>query len=128
MPFLSGKRALIVASPVMSKGQAAGAVGVSIDAAKLSASIDEAIRFPPEVVFYILDGRGQTALHRAGNLIFAFPSDVGSPTLSDAVRTMLSQTEGVVHYRYEGKDRTAVFTRSPMTGWTYVIGTSHPEP
>jgi methyl-accepting chemotaxis protein len=121
----TGKRSLIVASPVLVDGKVAGAVGVSIDAAKLAASLDEAIRFPADVVFYALDAQGQTALHRAGDLIFVFPSDVGSPTLSDAVKTMLSQPEGVVHYRYSGSDRTAVFERSRLTGWIFVMGKSH---
>jgi methyl-accepting chemotaxis protein len=122
----TGKRAVIVASPVVADGRVTGAVGVSVDAAMLAASIDRAIRFPPDVVFYTLDDRGQTALHRAGELIFAFPSDVGSASLADAVKTMLSQPEGVVHYNYAGSDRTAVFTRSPLTGWTYVLGKAHP--
>ena len=122
----TGKRAVIVASPVVADGKVTGAVGVSVDAAMLAASIDRAIRFPPDVVFYTLDGRGQTALHRAGELIFAFPSDVGSATLADAVKTMLSQPEGVVHYHYAGNDRTAIFARSSLTGWTYVLGKAHP--
>jgi hypothetical protein len=123
----TGKRAVIVASPVVADGKVTGAVGVSVDAAMLALSIDRAIRFPPDVVFYALDDRGQTALHRAGELIFAFPSDVGSATLGDAVKTMLSQPEGVVHYQYAGSARTAVFVRSQLTGWTYVIGKSHPK-
>jgi methyl-accepting chemotaxis protein len=123
----TGKRAVIVASPVVADGKVTGAVGVSVDAAMLALSIDRAIRFPPDVVFYTLDDRGQTALHRAGELIFAFPSDVGSATLGDAVKTMLSQPEGVVHYEYAGSARTAVFVRSPLTGWTHVIGKSHPK-
>lgn len=122
----TGKRSVIVASPVRTNGTVAGAVGVSFDATRLAASIDRAIRFPPDVVFYTLDDKGQTALHRAGELIFAFPSEVGSTTLGDAVKTMLSQPEGVVHYHYAGSDRTAVFARSPLTGWTYVLGKAHP--
>jgi len=78
------------------------------------------------VVFYALDAQGQTALHRAGELIFAFPSDVGSPTLSDAVTTMLSRPEGVVRYRYAGSEKTALFQRSQLTGWVFVLGKSHP--
>jgi hypothetical protein len=122
----TGQRAVIVASPVVTDGKVAGAVGVSMDAIKLAASVDRAVRFPQDVVFYALDDQGQTALHRAGELIFVFPSDVGSATLGDAVKTMLSQPEGVVHYQYAGSDKTAVFARSPLTGWTYVIGKSHP--
>ena len=122
----TGKRSLIVASPVLVDGKVSGAVGVSLDAAKLAATIDQAIRFPPDVVFYTLDGQGQTGLHRAGELIFVFPSDVGSPTLSDAVKSMLARPEGVVHYEYAGSDKTAVFQRSALTGWTLVLGKAHP--
>lgn len=120
------QRALIVATPVLVDGKVTGAVGVSMDAAKLAASLDQAIRFPADVVFYALDEQGQTALHRAGELIFVFPSDVGSSTLSDAVKTMLSRPEGVVHYRYAGSERTALFQRSELTGWVFVLGKSHP--
>jgi len=122
----TGKRSLIIASPVVVEGKVAGAVGVSIDAAKLAASVDQAIRFPADVVFYALNQQGQTALHRAGQLIFVFPSDVGSATLSDAVKTMLSRPEGVVHYQYSGSDKTAVFQRSQLTGWVFVLGKSYP--
>jgi hypothetical protein len=123
----TGKRSLIVASPVLVGGKVAGAVGVSLDAARLAAAVDRAIRFPPEVVFYALDGQGQTALHRAGELIFVFPSDVGSPTLSDAVKSMLARPEGVVRYQYSGSDKTAAFQRSTLTGWVFVLGESHPS-
>ena len=122
----TGKRSLIVASPVLVDGKVTGAVGVSMDAVQLAASIDQAIRLPADVVFYALDPQGQTALHRAGELIFAFPSDVGSPTLGDAVKTMLSRPEGVVDYRYAGSDKTALFQRSQLTGWVFVLGKSHP--
>jgi hypothetical protein len=118
----TGARALIVASPVMVDGKMAGAIGVSIDAAKLAAELDAGIRFPADVVFYALDAQGETALHRAGELIFAFPSAQGSPTLSQAVTRMLSTEEGVVHYEYGGSQKTAVFARSPLTGWVYVLG------
>ena len=118
----TGARALIVASPVMVDGKVAGAIGVSIDATKLAAELDAAIRFPPDVVFYALDASGETALHRASELIFAFPSAQGSPTLSKAVDTMLSSPEGVVHYEYRGIARTAVFSRSSLTGWVFVLG------
>jgi methyl-accepting chemotaxis protein len=120
----TGKRSLVVASPVLVDGKVTGAVGVSLDAVKLAASLDRAIRFPADVVFYALDAQGQTALHRAGELIFVFPSDVGSSTLSDAVKTMLSRPEGVVDYRYAGSDKTALFQRSQLTGWVFVLGKS----
>jgi len=122
----TGQRSVIVASPVLVDGKVTGVVGVSLDAAKLAASLEQAIRFPADVIFYALDRQGRTALHRASELIFVFPSDVGSPTLGDAVKTMLSKPEGVVEYQYAGSDRTVVFERSGLTGWVFVLGKSHP--
>jgi len=122
----TGAKALIVASPVMVDGRMAGAIGVSIDATKLAAELDAAIRFPPGVVFYALDAEGETALHRAGELIFAFPSAQGSPTLSQAVEEMLSSEEGIVSYEYGGSLKTAVYARSVLTGWVFVLGVAPP--
>ena len=122
----TGKRSLIVASPVIVDGKVVGAVGVSLDAARLAASMHRAIRLPPDVVLYALDSHGQTALHRTDELIFAFPSDVGSPTLADAVKIMLAKPEGVVEYNYGGSGRTALFERSELTGWVLVLGKVHP--
>jgi len=124
----TGKRSLIVASPVVADGKMAGAVGVSLDAASVAASLDGALGLPKDIIFYALDGKGRTAIHRAGDLIFAFPSDVGSPTLGDAVKTMLAQPEGVVRYAYGGSDRTAVFRHSALTGWVLVLGKAHAAP
>jgi methyl-accepting chemotaxis protein len=121
----TGKRSLIVASPVVVDGKVAGAIGVSLDAERLAASLERAIRFPPDVVSYALDALGQTALHRAGELIFVFPSDVGGPTLGAAVKTMLSQPEGIVRYHYAGRDKTALYQRSALTGWVFVLGKAH---
>jgi len=30
-----------------------------------------------------------------------------------------------VHYRYAGSERTALFQRSPLTGWVFVLGKAH---
>lgn len=121
----TGARSVIVASPVLAGGKVVGAIGVSVDAVKLAASLQQSIGFPPRVIFYALDDQGRTALHRAGDLIFAFPSDMGSPTLGDAVKTMLTRPDGVVHYVYSGSARTALFQRSALTGWVIVLGQAH---
>jgi hypothetical protein len=53
--------------------------------------------------------------------MFQLPSDLGEPSLKSAVTTMLSQPSGVVRYRFEGKDRSAVFNKSDVTGWHFVL-------
>jgi len=121
----TGKRSLIIASPVLVDGKMTGAVGVSMDATKLAATVDQAIRFPKDVVFYALDQQGQTALHRAGELIF-----VSRPTWQrDAQRRGQDHAvaaRGCRALSVLGSDRTAVFARSQLTGWVFVLGKSYP--
>ncbi|RPI32904.1 MAG: hypothetical protein EHM54_11350 [Nitrospiraceae bacterium] len=76
---------------------------------------------PRDMVFYAIDAKGQTSLHRESSRLFAFPSDMGSKTLRDAVNEMLSKQEGVVRYDFHG-EKIVVFKRSQLTGWVFAIG------
>lgn len=124
----TGERSVIVATPVASGGRIIGALGVSLSATKLAALVDDGIKPPADLVFYALDSRGRTALHRQTDLIFQFPSDIGDQSLKSAVRQMLSEPEGVVHYTFRGTHRTAVFRRSARTGWVFALGVLEPPP
>lgn len=117
----TGVPAAIFAMPLLSKGHVVGAIGVSLSMAQVSSRIDQAVGFPKQVMFYALDGNGQIALHREAGLLFEFAADKGDPSVAAAVKTMLSQPEGVVHYKVQGTDRTAIFKRSTETGWVYAL-------
>jgi len=124
----TGERSVIVATPIVSRGHTIGALGVSLSATKLAALVHNGIKPPANVVFYALDSRGRTALHEQSGLIFQFPSDIGDPSLKSAVRQMLSEPEGVVHYTFRGTRRTTVFRRSARTGWVFALGILEPTP
>jgi methyl-accepting chemotaxis protein len=117
----TGKRSAVVAAPVQKDGRVIGALGVSVAMEKVAALIDEKIGFPKQVIFYALDERGQIALHRESNLLFEFATELGSPSLTAAVKAMLSQPEGVVHYKFEGAEREAIFKKSAISGWVYAL-------
>jgi hypothetical protein len=117
----TSKRSAIVAVPVQQHERVIGALGVSIAMEKVAALIDEKIGFPKQVIFYALDERGQIALHRESNLLFEFATELGSPSLATAVKAMLSQPEGVVHYEFEGAEREAIFKKSATAGWVYAL-------
>lgn len=118
----TGKKSIIVATPVKNGGAVVGALGISIGAERLAQMVDEKLRLPSDVVFYALDAKGQTALHRETKLMFEFPSEMGSPSLSSAVETMLAEPEGSVRYSFDGKEKVAVFRASKATGWVFVVG------
>jgi len=117
----TGKLSAIIAVPVQERGRVIGALGVSAAMAKVAALLDEQIAFPQQIMFYALDARGQIAMHREPALLFNFAAELGSPSLAEAVKEMLSQPEGTVHYEFEGAEREAIFKKSSVTGWVYAL-------
>jgi hypothetical protein len=123
----TGKRSAVVAVPVRQKGAIIGALGVSLSVSEISRAIERQMALPQNMVFYALDASGQTSLHRNEQLLFAYPSDMGSKSLSEKVGEMLSKREGVVTYDFRGK-RVVVFRRAPLTGWIFAVGVIGPAP
>ncbi len=117
----TGKRTAIVAVPVRKNGKIIGAIGTSLSAEDISRMIDEKMGLPENMVFYALDQKGQTVLHRISALIFAYPSDMGSKSLAKTVKEMLAESKGVVTYDFYG-ERRVVFKKFPLTGWVFAIG------
>jgi hypothetical protein len=117
----TGKRSAVVSVPVKKDGAIIGALGASLDVEEVSAMINSKMGLPQNIVFYALDQNGQAALHRKANLLFAYPSDMGSPSLKEKAQEMISKPEGVVNYDFQGK-RTVVFKKYPVTGWTFALG------
>lgn len=117
----TGKRAAVIAVPVWRDRKVIGALGVSMSADEVSRMLQERMALPQEMVFYALDAKGQTSLHKESSRLFAFPSDMGSKTLREAVKEMLSKQEGVVRYDFHG-GKIVVFKRSRLTGWVFAVG------
>lgn len=117
----TGKRSAVVAAPILKNGAIVGGLGASLEAEEVSAMINAKMGLPQNIVFYALDQNGQAALHRKAELLFAYPSDMGSPSLKEKAQAMISKPEGVVNYDFQGK-RTVVFKKYPVTGWTFALG------
>ncbi len=117
----TGKRTAIVAVPVRTNGKIIGAVGTSLSVAGISRMINEKMGLPENIIFYALDQKGRTSLHSVSALLFAYPSDMGSRSLTKTVREILARPEGLVTYDFYG-ERTVVFKKAPLTGWVYAVG------
>jgi hypothetical protein len=117
----TGKRAAVFAVPVKKGNKITGAVGVSVSVDETSLMLNKKMALPQNFVFYALDTKGRVSLHWKPELLFAYPSDLGSPTLNDAVKTMMSGKEGEVIYEFQGR-KTIYFKKSPLTGWVYALG------
>jgi hypothetical protein len=117
----TGHRSIIVATPVLREGRVIGVIGVSLRARLLSQLVIDRAKIPENMTFYALDRTGQTAIHKDPELMFQFPSDIGDASLKSAVAVILSHPSGTTHYRFRGVDKTAVFDRSDLTGWHFVL-------
>lgn len=117
----TGERSAVIAAPIKKNGAIIGGLGASLDVKEVSAMINTKMGLPQDIVFYALNERGQAALHRKAELLFAYPSDMGSPSLKEKTQEMLSKRDGVVNYDFQGK-RTVVFKKYPVTGWTFALG------
>jgi len=117
----TGGNTVIVAVPVMKDGQTVGALGASLYLDKLALQLKKTAPLPDGMVFYALDGKGQIALHTQEGRIFQEAAQLGSPTLTEAVRQMLATPEGVVAYEFEGAHQKAIYHTSALTGWKFAI-------
>jgi C4-dicarboxylate-specific signal transduction histidine kinase len=117
----TGERSAILAAPVLKGGKIIGALGVSLSVTKMSRMLQEKMDMPENIVFYALDPKGRISLHKQSDLLFVFPSDLGSKSLNKAVSEMLSKKEGTVSYEFRGK-KVVDFRKSGLTGWVYAIG------
>jgi hypothetical protein len=117
----TGKRTAIVAVPLRKGDEIIGALGTSLAVEAMSRSLNEQMGLPENILFYALDPKGRTSLHRISALLFAYPSDMGSKSLVESVDQMLAEPEGEVTYDFYG-GRKVVFKKYPLTGWTYAIG------
>jgi methyl-accepting chemotaxis protein len=120
----TGERTAVVAVPVRKGGKVIGALGVSMSLVKISRMLDEKMGMPQNMIFYALHAKGRVSLHRQSDLLFVFPSDLGSKSLKRAVSEMMSKKEGVVRYEFRGK-KVVYFRKSGLTGWVYAIGVVH---
>jgi hypothetical protein len=125
----TGRDVVVVAVPVKSAtGTVVGAFGASIYLDTMSEWLAGALMLPPGLVFYALDPQGTTALHARTEHVFDDAANQGSPTLTQAVQTILAEEQGLVTYDFEGTRRQVMFAASPLTGWKFALGTILGQP
>ena len=117
----TGKRSSIFAVPVKKGNKTVGALGVSVSVDETSRMITRDLELPKNFIFYALDAKGRVSLHEKPELLFVYPSDLGSETLNDAVKKMMSEDKGEVAYDFQGR-KVVYFKKSALTGWVYALG------
>jgi hypothetical protein len=119
----TGRSAAIVAVPVRgAEGVIVGALGSSVYLDSLSLRLKGEMDLQPHQIFFSLDATPVVGLHNDPQHIFLHPLEEGEPDLERAILEVLSREEGVVNYRFRGKQRTVLYRRSHLSGWWYAFG------
>ena len=114
----------IVAVPVRSRDdQVVGVLGASVYLDSLGALIREEMGgLETDLRFFAIDSTPIGALNSDPALIFTEPMKLGDTGMKKAFAEILAHEEGVVTYAFEGRERTMLYRKSPLTGWWYAFG------
>lgn len=122
----TGRKSAFSASPVFRDGKVIGAVGASTFLTDISTRLSESLSLPDNMFYYALAPDGRTTLHSKSVRIFLDPRKHNSPGLAAGAEKILACEKGEVEYEFEGAPRLVIFEKSPVTGWTYALGTINP--
>jgi methyl-accepting chemotaxis protein len=112
----SGQITVSISKSIKKNGEIVGVVALDINFSEAGKSLSE-IKVGEEGYAILLDKKGTILTHPDKKL-------VGTDTFAKLpVWNEVKKTgEGFSEYQYSGEDKFAVYTRSPITGWT-VLGT-----
>jgi hypothetical protein len=123
----TGKKAVVLAVPIMKKGKFVGAVGASVFLDQLSELLAKEIALPKEMYFFALNAEGKTALHSEIKWLLEEPARLRNESLATSVKDILIMKAGTTRYDFEGKKKAAAFIVSDFSGWHFVLGMVVPD-
>ncbi len=112
----SGKKAALMAVPIMFDGKVTGALGASVYLDDLHAMLNRDFSLPSNYTWFVLDSEGNTMLDRDRDFIFMNPLLQGSPSLQEAVSQALKSDAGQVSYEFGGL-RLAHYQKLSRLDW-----------
>jgi methyl-accepting chemotaxis protein len=108
----SGNPIVAVSEPVVVNGKVGGVLFATVNLTKFYEKYLAPIKVMNEGYAYILNRSCVTLAHpNAGSVFKTTPCDIGFG------KEMLAKQNGVVHYTYDGVDKTAIFTSDEATTW-----------
>lgn len=112
----TGKVSVSISKTVEKNGEIVGVVSMDLNFSEISKSISE-VKVGKKGYAVLLDESGMLLTHPDEKL-------VGTDTFSKLPvwKEVKENREGFSEYQYGGQDKFAVYTQSPVTGWT-VLGT-----
>ena len=118
----SGKPAVNIATPVKDGEKVIGVLYGSLSITALNESFIDPVKFGKEGYVFMFQQDGTLISHSDKSLILK----LNAKDL-DFTREIMERKDGLIHYSYKGKARTAVFHLDRESGWLLGMGVSDDE-
>ena len=110
---VTGSPVFAVASPILNKGEVIGIIAGIVDINVYSNKFIKTVKIGDSGYAYVFDGDGRMIMHP--NSAFVMKKNIKN---TDYGRKMLKTQNGVIHYSFEGDDKTVAIRNMKETGWT----------
>ncbi len=116
---VTNKPVFMVAAPIKSGDKVLGIIYARVDLGSFSENVVDPVKVGQSGFAYMVSKSGVVFSHPDKSLLLKLKL-----TESDWGKKITGQDSGAVSYVFEGRERTAVFTRDKTTGWQAVIAVS----
>lgn len=117
----TGKKAAVLAFPILNDGKFAGAVGASVFLDELHRRLNRDLALPADYTWFVINEAGQTMLDRDADFIFMNTLTQGSPSLKAAMELALRAERGELSYELGGILRNGQFQKLPSLDWWMIL-------
>lgn len=118
----TGQNVAIIAVPLLrSNKSVAGVFGASVYLDKLSLQLKREMAVDSNYIFYAIDSAIRGALNSNTSLIFTYPKEL-TPEMAKVFDDMVTRSNGVARYNFNGGKRTVLYKKSSAVGWWYAFG------
>jgi len=116
----TGKNVAVVAVPVIVNENVNGILGASVYADSITDVLNEEL--PASTFYYAIDNEGKFALSsEKGEISQKTTLMTENTSFGKAVEIIMSEDRGTVEYESEGRAWKAIFRKTPLTGWRFVV-------
>ena len=117
----TGRKAALMACPVMVGGKFKGALGASVYLDELQERLSREWPLPEDCTWFAVNSAGVTILDREADYIFLNARSEGSPSLKEALDKALLAGQGSIAYELGGVKREGFFRKLPSLDWWMVL-------
>lgn len=117
----TGKKSAVFATPIRSKGKINGALGASIFLDELHSRLNKTFAFPKDYTWFAINSEGLNMLDMEAEYIFMDLKTEFTPSVQQAVSTILKNKKGEVEYQIGNVKRQASFHKIPKLNWWMVV-------